>query len=59
MLAVLFFEKQMKIMLVVTVPKIMLVQSIKGYWKMAVHNSLNPLPYFPYMYYPGQGKNWG
>ena len=24
-----------------------------------MHNSLNPLPYFPYMYYPGQGKNWG
>ena len=23
------------------------------------HNSLNPLPYFPYMHYPGQGKNWG
>ena len=24
-----------------------------------MHNSLNPLPYFPYMHYPGQGKNWG
>ena len=24
-----------------------------------MHNSLNPLPNFPYMYYPGQGKNWG
>ena len=36
----------------------MLVQSIKAYRKMAVHNSLNPLPYFlfPYLYYPGQGK---
>ena len=24
-----------------------------------MHNSLNPLPYLPYMHYPGQGKNWG
>ena len=24
-----------------------------------MHNSLNPLPYVPYMHYPGQGKNWG
>ena len=24
-----------------------------------MHNSLNSLPNFPYMYYPGQGKNWG
>ena len=24
-----------------------------------MHNSLNPLPYFPYMHYPGHGKNWG
>ena len=24
-----------------------------------MHNSLNPPPYFPYMHYPGQDKNWG
>ena len=24
-----------------------------------MHNSLNPLPYFPYMHSPAQGKNWG
>ena len=24
-----------------------------------MHNSLNPLPYFPYLHYPAQGKNWG
>ena len=24
-----------------------------------MHNSLNLLPYLPYMHYPGQGKTWG
>ena len=64
MLAVLSFEKQVKIMLVVT-------NCAKNYASLiyqslpenggdaTMHNSLNPLPYLPYVHYPGQGKNWG
>ena len=65
MLVVLFFSKNKwkLISWLQIVPKIMLVQSFKAYCKKAgddtMHNSLNPLPYFPYMHYPGQGKNWG
>ena len=54
----------MKIMLVVTncaisyaSPIYQSLLEIAGDAK--THNSLNPLPYFPYMHYPGHGKNWG
>ena len=54
----------MKIMLVVTncaisyaSPIFQSLLEIAGDAK--THNSLNPLPYFPYMHYPGQGKNLG
>ena len=53
----------MKIMLVVTncaisyaSPIFQSLLEIVG--DATMHNSLNPLPYFPYMYYPGPGKNW-
>ena len=64
MLAVLFFEKEMKIMFVVTNcaknSASPIYQSLPGNGGDAtMHNSLNPLPYLPYMHYPGWGKNWG